>query len=177
MDRQKSQRAVIAVALVIGSGVVAWWWIRPSDSRWIERQLMQLCRLAEKNSEEPMIVAARRADRIAMMMTEDVQLNSTQPWAVSISSRGEVRRAVLETRAMVRRLHVSIDDLQTEVTADRLAADQRCTIRVRVDGGGWSDAQARELALRWRREPDGWRIATAHLVDVIRALPLPNRSD
>ncbi len=176
MDRRTTRRAVMAAIVLAAAGAAAWWWTRPSDARRIERHLLDLCRLAEKNGDEPLMEAARRADRIANLMTEDVTLVSAQPWAVSLSSRAEVRRAVLEARAMLQRLDVSLDDLHTEVAADRQTAEQRCTVRVRVDGGGWSDAQAREMAIRWRREPDGWRVASIEIVEVIRPLPAPNRA-
>lgn len=175
MDRRTTRRALMATILLAAAVAAAWWWSRPSDARRIERHLVDLCRLAEKNGDEPLMEAARRADRIANLMTDDVTLMSAQPWAVSLSSRAEVRRAVLEARATLQRLAVSLDDVRTEVAADRRFAEQRCTVRVRADGGGWSDAQAREIALRWRRDPDGWRVASVEIVEVIRPLPPANR--
>ncbi len=176
MDWWTTRRALIAGIVLAVVGTVVGWWIGASDVQTIERRLLDLCRLAEKRGDESLVEAARRADRIANLMTGDIVLISAQPWAVSLSSRAEVRRAVLEARAMLQRLDMSVDDVHTEVTPDRRTAEQRCTVRVRVDGGGWSDAQTREIALRWRRDPDGWRLASVEIVEVIRPLPVPNRA-
>ncbi|MCX7817772.1 MAG: DUF4440 domain-containing protein [Kiritimatiellae bacterium] len=155
-------------AVVAAAG---WWWRRPREERWLKRELFRLCHLAEKHGEEPLVEAARRAERIAALMSEDVRLSSEHPWSVSLNSRREAGRAILEARAALDWLSVAIEDLQTRLAPDRATAEQRCTVRVCVRGADWSDVQARELSLRWRRESDGWRIAEVRVVEVIRPLP------
>ncbi len=158
-----------AAAVVALAAAVGWWW-RSGDEAHLRRRLLELAALAGKSGAEPWFESARRAEQIAAMFDEPFSFDPASEWTGAADSRSELKALILHARTRLRSLRVEVSGVETDVDAGRTAAVQRCAVAVEAVADGVSERQVREAELRWRKTREGWRIAEARAVDVIRPL-------
>ncbi len=153
-------------------GVAAWLLLSQNDERIIRRALREAALALEKDGPENPIAAARRAERVAEILTANPAIagfGMDARW----NSRSEARSAIFHARAAAQRISVSLHDLSVTVDPSREQAIMTGTADVR--GIAAQDRSAGrefvEFEAEWTKTPDGWRLAVLRRIEAVRRIP------
>lgn len=158
-------------ALLAGGLVLAWLLLGGGDETRLRRTLNELAEQMSKGDSESLIASAARAERIAARFAErDVRI--CVEGAPDFSGpRDDVKAAVFQARSQVQKLHVSILDLQTEITPDGVRATQRFTAHAWADSPTAEDHAIREVRMDWVKSDGEWLIQSIEASEGLKRIP------
>ena len=166
MTRRSTTALAIAVALVVGGGIV--WQVRGNtDSRQIRKALRDLLERAQLESREDALKAGIRSRSIGNAFTEDVAI-STPMFRHHISDRPSLVALVFRARTHLDSLRLSVHDVEVDVADNRLDAAMILSFNANIAGMGSSDEMWRDVELAWRKDEGEWRIAEAEAIETIQ---------
>lgn len=157
---------LIAVALVVGGFL----WLRPSEERRIRRVFERMAERLEKSPQESVLESGFRAKAVAESFADGVLLKSDEPSFSYTANRADVSAAVLALRRGARKLKVSFESFEIDVSGSE--ASVACDLLVQ-DGGGvlglGSERDVRHLDLRMEKDAESgeWIVREAESSRVV----------
>lgn len=166
------RNTLLGMVALVALGAVAWRMLSQSDERIIRRTMREAALALEKDGAENPIVAARRAERVAEILTPTPVIVIGVGMDAHWRSRSEVRSAIFRARAAAEQIAVSLHDISVTVDPSREQAVLTGTARVRgVTQHDRSEGREFiEFSTEWTKTPDGWRLAVLRRVEAVRRI-------
>lgn len=168
-------RFKVLTLVVVAALAVAAWRLWPGEERRVKARLAALAAELSIPPGEAGLSRVARAARVRHFFTSDVAVEVVNGQGLTIRGPEEIAGYVARLSVPPEGTRVELLDLETELSADRLAADARVKTRVvsRAAGDRASSVlDARMIALTLRKIEGDWRIASARVMPTDDALGL-----
>jgi len=156
---------LVFVVLAAGAlyGFYGWW---TSDERQLRRQLGELEASIEKSGEESNLAAVDRARRLTGLLAERFTV-VLEPYAGSVSDRGELQRLFFAYRSGYDTISADFDAEEIEIDPVARIANMKVeAVLLGQRKGGGPGREGYRLVLRWVENGGDWQLERVELAEI-----------
>jgi len=155
---------VVAVAIAIAVAKAC-----ESEVDRINRRMDELCDLSSMSSQESNLAAGMRAKKISEFFMPGIEIRAESA-PISISSRGELRRLVFQSRTQLNSIDVDARKKDTVLDESGKTARMAVSMRISARGPQGSETFREAFEIDWTKDDGEWNIQNVDRRETIRLI-------
>ncbi len=159
-------KTVLLVLLVIAGSAAIAFWLRPNDSKRIQKQFEKLCLTVEKMADENPTATAFKMMTFSYMCTPTVNFDlQGAPFQGQMSAE-ELTSQLTRGRGMCDSISITAMECEVELTT-ATRANAICVVRVKIKALGSAYDEIRHFQARWQKIDKSWKISAVSDDDIL----------
>jgi len=159
-------KTVLLVLLVIAGSAGVAYFLRPNDSKRIQKQFEKLCLSVEKSSDENPTAGAFKTLSFSYMCTDSVRIDLRGAPFQGEMSAEELTSHLARGRGMCESIAITPLECEVELTTPT-RANAICVVRVKINALGSAYDEIRHFQARWQKIDKSWKITAVADDDIL----------